>query len=250
MPLLNQTRLDYVVIGFALGVAVLASVIFGTMPAWQASSIGDVVARIREEGGSTTSDPKRQRTAQPADRRRDHGRRRVARRRGPAGAQLRAIAVGRPGLQSQRRADVQHRVPEARYAQPHQRDAFVTSLLSRAATQSERRVRRRDLRPAADRISGSAFRRRHRDGVTLSDDEQDRLTLQVRVVTPDYFKTMGIPVIKGRGFTAGDRIGSQPVAMLNETARGSASGRIRMRSAITCRLARGWAWAAIAPAAR
>ena len=43
------------------------------------------------------------------------------------------------------------------------------------------------------------------------------LTLQVRIVTPDYFKTMGIPVVKGRGFAAGDRLGSQPVAMLNET---------------------------------
>jgi len=47
VPLLNQTRLDTVVIGFALGVAVVASVVFGTLPAWQASGIGDVVARIR-----------------------------------------------------------------------------------------------------------------------------------------------------------------------------------------------------------
>ena len=39
----------------------LASVVFGTMPAWQATAITNVVARIREEGGSTTSDPKRQR---------------------------------------------------------------------------------------------------------------------------------------------------------------------------------------------
>ena len=47
---------------FAFGVAVLAAVLFGTMPAWQATSITDVVSRIREEAGSTTSDPKRQRT--------------------------------------------------------------------------------------------------------------------------------------------------------------------------------------------
>jgi hypothetical protein len=40
---------------------VIASVVFGTMPAWQAARHGDVVTRIREEGGSTTSDPKRQR---------------------------------------------------------------------------------------------------------------------------------------------------------------------------------------------
>jgi predicted permease len=56
-----------------------------------------------------------------------------------------------------------------------------------------------------------------RDGVTLSDDEQDRLTLQVRLVTPNYFKTMGIPVVGGRGFAVGDRMGSEPVAMLNQT---------------------------------
>jgi putative ABC transport system permease protein len=51
----------------------------------------------------------------------------------------------------------------------------------------------------------------------LSDDEQDALTLQVRLVTPDYFKTMGIPIVKGRGFSGGDRMGTQLVAMLNQT---------------------------------
>ena len=56
------------------------------------------------------------------------------------------------------------------------------------------------------------------DGVTLPDEEQDRLTFQIRVVTPDYFKTMQIPVKQGRGFTTADRMGSQPVLLLNETA--------------------------------
>jgi putative ABC transport system permease protein len=61
VPLLNQTRLDFTVVGFAFTVAIVAAVVFGTLPAWQATSISDVVTRIREEGGSTTSDPKRQR---------------------------------------------------------------------------------------------------------------------------------------------------------------------------------------------
>jgi putative ABC transport system permease protein len=56
------------------------------------------------------------------------------------------------------------------------------------------------------------------DGVTLPDDEQDRLTLQIRIVSPDYFKAMRIQVRQGRGFTPADRIGSQPVAIVNETA--------------------------------
>jgi hypothetical protein len=52
-----------------------------------------------------------------------------------------------------------------------------------------------------------------RDGVRLADDEQDRLTLQVRVVTPDYFSTMRIPVVRGRAFTSADRRGSETVAV-------------------------------------
>jgi len=38
-----------------------------------------------------------------------------------------------------------------------------------------------------------------------------------RVCTPEYFKTMGISVLKGRAFTNADRVGSLPVAIVNET---------------------------------
>lgn len=36
-------------------------------------------------------------------------------------------------------------------------------------------------------------------------------------VGPDYFRTIGIPILHGREFAAGDRKGEQPVAIVNET---------------------------------
>jgi len=38
-----------------------------------------------------------------------------------------------------------------------------------------------------------------------------------RVCTPDYFKTMGVPIVRGRGFTDADTAGSRRVIIVNET---------------------------------
>jgi putative ABC transport system permease protein len=38
-----------------------------------------------------------------------------------------------------------------------------------------------------------------------------------RVITPEYLHTMNIPVLRGRNFTMDDRVGSQQVAMVNQT---------------------------------
>jgi putative ABC transport system permease protein len=37
------------------------------------------------------------------------------------------------------------------------------------------------------------------------------------VVTPGYFSVMGIPILRGRDFTSGDRANTTPVAIINET---------------------------------
>jgi putative ABC transport system permease protein len=38
-----------------------------------------------------------------------------------------------------------------------------------------------------------------------------------RVATPDYFQTMRIPILRGRGFTEQDKAGATPVVIVNET---------------------------------
>lgn len=216
VPLLNQTRLDGVVAAFAFGVAVLAAVLFGTLPAWQATALGDVVTRIREEGGSTTADPKRQRTRSVLI---------VAETTLAVvllvGAGLLARSFTRmlsvdPGFSAEAVQTFSIGLPDSRYSQPQQRAEFMDTLLSRIALQPNvESVGATMILPLTGGRYGISTATR--DGVTLSDDEQDRLTFQIRIVTPDYFKTMQVPVTRGRGFTTADRIGSEPVVMLNAT---------------------------------
>jgi putative ABC transport system permease protein len=44
----------------------------------------------------------------------------------------------------------------------------------------------------------------------------ERPRAPLHVVTPDYFATIGVPIVRGRAFTAEDRSGAIPVVVLNE----------------------------------
>jgi putative ABC transport system permease protein len=46
----------------------------------------------------------------------------------------------------------------------------------------------------------------------------DEEALEVRVVTPEYFRAIGLPLRKGRVFTAQDRTGAEKVAIISESA--------------------------------
>jgi predicted permease len=49
-----------------------------------------------------------------------------------------------------------------------------------------------------------------------TDDPDRRPTADVRVVTPDYFRTLGVPLLKGRVFTDLDRTDGPPVVIVNK----------------------------------
>jgi predicted permease len=53
-------------------------------------------------------------------------------------------------------------------------------------------------------------------GIAIEGRPELQSTTFFRVVSPDYFRAMGIAVRQGRGFEAGDRAGGEPVVVVNE----------------------------------
>jgi predicted permease len=53
-------------------------------------------------------------------------------------------------------------------------------------------------------------------GIRIEGREVPSSTTSFRLVTPDYFSTLGIPVRRGRGFEAADRDRDEPVIVINE----------------------------------
>jgi predicted permease len=108
-------------------------------------------------------------------------------------------------------------LPSATYEQPAQRAEFMRTLITRISmrpdVESTGAIFGLPLTNFRYGISVSTL-----DGRVLSDEEQDRNALQVRIVTQDYFKTLGITVLRGRGVVDGDQPNAEAVAVLNETA--------------------------------
>ena len=60
IALIDQTRIDRPVLAFAAALGMLSAILFGTLPAWQASA-SDVNRQLREESGTTTGTRQRRR---------------------------------------------------------------------------------------------------------------------------------------------------------------------------------------------
>lgn len=107
-------------------------------------------------------------------------------------------------------------VPSARYAQPAARAQFYDRLIDTlASTPGVEAAAATSYLPAGGRGFGlgRSFLLEGQAEPPASSDYQ----AMWNVVTPDYFRALGIPIVRGRAFTRQDTADSRPVMIINQT---------------------------------
>lgn len=214
LPRLDAIRVDGAVLAFGLGVTLLTTLLVGLVPALQAT--GAAVASGLREGG-------RGRTGVRSS---------VHMRAGLVVAEL-ALAVvllsgagllmhsfvrmisTDPGFQTERVLTFQIGLPSTRYGDDDAQRSYYEDLLARIATlpgvESTGAVHRLPI------LQGGFYTHLMVEGDEPA-NPRDAPLVRYRSVSPGYFETMGIPVLRGRGITEQDRDGALRVVVINETA--------------------------------
>jgi putative ABC transport system permease protein len=214
IPRLDDVTVDGTVIAFSFALSLVTGLVFGVIPAFQATSSG-IAGTLKESGrGALTS-------------------RSGARMRGALVVAEMALAVALlagagllvrsfiklasvdPGFRVDPALTFELSLPDARYEDEPRQIAFFDQLLPRLRSipgvQSAGGVMALPLTGTNFVIS---FEVAGRPPVPPSQQP----AMQVRVATPEYFQTIGIPLRRGRFFGAEDRRGATPVVLLTESA--------------------------------
>ncbi|HVG09413.1 MAG TPA: ABC transporter permease [Thermoanaerobaculia bacterium] len=213
-PRLAEVGVDGPVLFFTLGVSLLTGLLFGLAPALKASrpDLGSVLKEGARGGKGRAATAARSalvvlETALA-----------VLLLAG-AGLLLRsfgALIDVNPGFDPEGAIVFNLAPPESKYAEDPQLRQLASSLIERM-----------DKLPGVTAAGGAAFGRPLDDsGFVLSFDVEGRPealpgeepAMRVALVTPGYFKALGLPLKRGRAFTDQDREGSTPVAILTEEA--------------------------------
>ena len=214
IPRLDDVRVDRVVIVFTMSLAMLTGIVFGLFPAIQ-STRGLAAGSLKDAGrGSLTSrSGSRMRSALV-----------VAEMAlavmllAGAGLLIRSftrLASVDPGFRIGPALTFELSLPDSRYEKEPQQIAFFDQLLPRLrgipGVQAAGAV-------ISLPLSGSnlvlSFEVAGRPPVPPAQQP----AMQVRIATPEYFSTIGIPLRRGRTFDERDRAGSTPVVLLTEAA--------------------------------
>ena len=213
IPRLDQVRIDPLALAVTLGLAVVTGLTFGLVPALQ-SSRAAVSSVLREAIRGGTG-----------------GRRAQRMRRALVAGQIALVVVllTAAGLLIRsfmhlQRVDLGFRpdhlltmrfsMPRAKYPTPQAIVAFQSTLLERTrqipGVQGAALVSDIFLSATPTSTNFSI------EGRALTPDEQN-VEVPVDAVSADYFKVMGIPLRRGRTFTAADNLDAPPVVIINET---------------------------------
>ena len=209
LPRVDEVALDRNVIVFAAFLCLLATIVIGTAPSWLSAS-GEVAAPLQDGGGRATArGATRLRSAllvaETAI---------VLVLLAGAGHLLRSFWLLQhvdPGFRSSGLVTVQIELPEKAYPTVERRKAFVEETLARVrAIPGTSDASAINLLPFGDMFWGGDFE------VEGRPDLGKPLIVSKPAVTPDYFRALGIPLLRGRSFDEGDRAASAGVAIVSD----------------------------------
>jgi putative ABC transport system permease protein len=212
IPRTKEVGLDFWVLGFTLLVSLVTGIIFGLAPSLQASKV-NINESLKEGGRSATS---------------GSGTRRVSNMLVigeiaislmlliSAGLmiksflQLRAIS---PGFDAQHLLTMQIALPPSKYPDKPEQIRFVEQLTARIATVPG--VKAVGMSNGLPLGRGSENPYLAEGQPALSVDQQP-IAVEFGV-SPDYFRAMNIPILKGRAFTDRDTQNSPKVVIIDES---------------------------------
>ena len=212
LPRLADVNLDSSVLGFTLAVSILTGLVFGLAPALRASKT-DLSEPLKEGGRSSTD--------------------------GARGNSLRGLLVVSEvalslmllvgaglliksfvrllqadlGYQTERVLTASLSLSETKYPEPDQQAARYQQVLRRVASlPGVEAAGAASLLPLGGRDSYNVFRIEGRPPFAAGQEP----SVRYQVVSPDYFRAMGIQLREGRSFNEGDTKDAPQVVMVNE----------------------------------
>jgi len=218
IPRLAEVQVDWTLLGFALLVSLLAGLGFGLVPALQ-SSKAEIAVAVREgaRGSGTSGKTNRLRSVLIAS----ESALAVVLMVG-AGLLLRTfwgLLQENPGFNPSRIVAANLWLPAPnnpdmdRYANPEILNSFV-----REAVRRVRAIPGVDLASMTTDLPVTHLSRRRPVNIEDRPEESDKgLFSEITSATPEYFKMLQAPLVRGRFFTEDDQPGKQPVVIVDET---------------------------------
>jgi putative ABC transport system permease protein len=212
VPRLSTVQLNTAVLVFTAGLTLLTTMLFGILPALHASRV-DVNAGLKSAGRGTVASRE---SARP---------RKLLVLAELALSIMLLIGAGllirsfvrltftNPGVDASDVLTFNLSLPTKKYATPERirdfYDALLTNLRALPGVKDAGAV---SILPLSGDQNSSSFTIR---GAPVA--PQDQPSAELRVASRDYFRTIGIPLLHGRQFETGDRMGSPPVVLVSES---------------------------------
>ena len=212
LPRLQAVKMDWQILGFTLAVTLLTGLLFGLVPAWQGAKLN--LNELLKEGGRGGTGGTRQRRLRNVL---------VAAEVAlalilmvGAGLLLRSFAKLQqidPGFNPEGVLTMKLSLPYARYPKREQVAAFYKQLIERVSNLPgvEEAGASSDL-PWSGYDENAGF---DIEGKTFPPEQGPEA--RYHFVSPEYFRTIGVPLVAGRWLDAGDVRGKPRVILINES---------------------------------